>query len=54
MPPTPGSQPYNTLLAQLNSSNEELEIRKEEVLLLHSHMIRQDALKRRVCKRISP
>lgn len=54
MPPTPGSRPYNTLLAQLNSSNEELEIRKEEVLLLHSHMIRQDALKRRVCKRINP
>eukprot|EP00066_Takifugu_rubripes_P004420 XP_003967783.1 PREDICTED: unconventional myosin-Va-like [Takifugu rubripes] len=47
MPPTPGSRPYNTLLAQLNSSNEELEIRKEEVLLLHSHMIRQDAVKRR-------
>lgn len=54
MPPAPGSRPYNTLLAQLNSSNEELEIRKEEVLLLHSHMIRQDALKRRVCKRRNP
>lgn len=51
MPPTPGSLPYNTLLDQLNSSNEELEIRKEEVLLLHSQMIRQDAVKRRVCKK---
>lgn len=48
MPPAPGSLPYNTLLDQLNSSNEELEMRKEEVLLLHSHMVRQDALKHRV------
>lgn len=54
MPPAPGSLPYNTLLDQLSSSNEELEIRKEELLLLRSHMIRQDALKRRVCKRINP
>lgn len=54
MPPTPGSRPYNALLAQLNSSNEELQIRKEEVLLLQSHMIRQDALKRRVWNGINP
>uniref|UniRef100_H3D867 Myosin VAb n=1 Tax=Tetraodon nigroviridis TaxID=99883 RepID=H3D867_TETNG len=47
MPPAPGSLPYNLLLDQLNSSNEELEMRKEEVLLLHSHMVRQDALKHR-------
>lgn len=48
MPPTPGSLPYNTLLEQLSSSNEELEIRKEEVLLLRSHMVRQEALKHKV------
>lgn len=45
MPPAPGSLPYSILLDQLNSSNEELEMRKEEVLLLQSHMVRQDALK---------
>ncbi|KAM9352451.1 unconventional myosin-Va-like [Symphorus nematophorus] len=44
-PPTPGSMPYNILLEQLSSSNEELEMRKEEVLLLRSHMVRQEALK---------
>lgn len=44
-PPVPGSQPYNILLDQLTSSNEELEMRKEEVLLLRSHMVRQEALK---------
>ncbi|XP_041734564.1 unconventional myosin-Va isoform X2 [Coregonus clupeaformis] len=43
--PGPGSAPYNVLLEQLNSSNEELEVRKEEVLLLRSHMVRQEALK---------
>ncbi|KAF7224229.1 unconventional myosin-Va [Nothobranchius furzeri] len=46
-PPAPGSAPYNLLLEQLNSSNEELEMRKEEVLLLRSHMVRQEALKHR-------
>lgn len=44
-PPAPGSKPYNILLEQLSSSNEELEMRKEEVLLLRSHMVRQEALK---------
>ncbi|XP_044050300.1 unconventional myosin-Va-like isoform X2 [Siniperca chuatsi] len=44
-PPAPGSQPYNILLEHLTSSNEELEMRKEEVLLLRSHMVRQEALK---------
>ncbi|CAN9499418.1 unnamed protein product [Ophioblennius macclurei] len=44
-PPRPGSQPYSILLEQLSSSNEELEMRKEEVLLLRSHMVRQEALK---------
>ncbi|KAM7414758.1 hypothetical protein PAMA_019528 [Pampus argenteus] len=45
MPPAPGSLPYNTLLEQLNSSTEELDMRKEEVMLLRSHMVRQEALK---------
>ncbi|XP_013869025.1 unconventional myosin-Va [Austrofundulus limnaeus] len=44
-PPAPGSLPYKILLDQLSSSNEELEMRKEEVLLLRSHMVRQEALK---------
>lgn len=48
MPPAPGSLPYSILLDQLNSSNDELEMRKEEVLLLQSHMVRQDARKHRV------
>lgn len=47
-PPVPGSLPYNILLEQLNSSNDELEMRKEEVLLLRSHMVRQEALKHKV------
>ncbi|XP_041853636.1 unconventional myosin-Va-like [Melanotaenia boesemani] len=46
-PPAPGSLPYNILLEQLSSSNDELEMRKEEVLLLRSHMVRQEALKHR-------
>lgn len=54
MPPAPGSTPYSILLEQLASSNEELEMRKEEVLLLHSHMVRQDALKHRVGKTVDP
>ncbi|XP_067446055.1 unconventional myosin-Va-like isoform X1 [Thunnus thynnus] len=45
MPPAPGSLPYNILVDQLSSSNEELDMRKEEVLLLRSHMVRQEALK---------
>ncbi|XP_075883468.1 unconventional myosin-Va-like [Nelusetta ayraudi] len=45
MPPAPGSLPYNILLEQLSSSNDELDMRKEEVLLLRSHMVRQEALK---------
>ncbi|KAM6926565.1 unconventional myosin-Va-like [Lycodopsis pacificus] len=44
-PPVPGSLPYNILLEQLGSSNDELEMRKEEVMLLRSHMVRQEALK---------
>lgn len=50
MPPAPGSLPYDILLEQLSSSNDELEMRKEEVLLLRSHMVRQEALKHKVKK----
>uniref|UniRef100_A0A669CRM2 Myosin VAb n=1 Tax=Oreochromis niloticus TaxID=8128 RepID=A0A669CRM2_ORENI len=39
VPPAPGSLPYKVLLEQLNSSTEELEMRKEEVLLLRSHLV---------------
>ncbi|KAM4619301.1 unconventional myosin-Va-like [Polymixia lowei] len=45
LPPRPGSLPYNVLVEQFDSCNEELEMRKEEVLLLRSHMVRQEALK---------
>ncbi|XP_061773262.1 unconventional myosin-Va-like isoform X2 [Nerophis ophidion] len=45
MPPAVGSTTYGILLEQLTSSNEELEMRKEEVLLLQSHLVRQDAMK---------
>ncbi|XP_033823804.1 unconventional myosin-Va-like [Periophthalmus magnuspinnatus] len=45
VPPAPGSKPYSVILDQLTSSTEELEMRKEEVLLLRSHMVRQEALK---------
>lgn len=48
LPPAPGSLPYNILLEQLSSSNDELDMRKEEVLLLRSHMVRQEALKHKV------
>ncbi|KAF7646768.1 hypothetical protein LDENG_00182810 [Lucifuga dentata] len=44
-PSAPGSLPYNTLLEQFNTLNEMLEMSKEEVLLLRSHMVRQEALK---------
>lgn len=53
MPPAPGSLPYNILLEQLSSSNDELDMRKEEVLLLRSHMVRQEALKHKVRKQDS-
>ena len=50
MPPEPGTRPYEVLMEQLTSSNDELEMRKEEVLLLRSHMVRQEALKHKVRK----
>ncbi|TRY83411.1 hypothetical protein DNTS_020283 [Danionella cerebrum] len=37
----PGSPAYNVILDQLNSSNEELEVRKEEVLILRSQLVSQ-------------
>ncbi|XP_030620730.1 unconventional myosin-Va isoform X2 [Chanos chanos] len=37
----PGSPSYKVLLDQLNSSNEELEVRKEEVLILRSQLVSQ-------------
>nr|XP_015198449.1 PREDICTED: unconventional myosin-Va isoform X3 [Lepisosteus oculatus] len=37
----PGSPVYKVLLDQLNSSNEELEVRKEEVLILRSQLVSQ-------------
>ncbi|XP_050990798.1 unconventional myosin-Va isoform X1 [Labeo rohita] len=37
----PGSPAYTVLLDQLNSSNEELEVRKEEVLILRSQLVSQ-------------
>ncbi|KAI1889663.1 hypothetical protein AGOR_G00165260 [Albula goreensis] len=36
-----GSSPYNVLLEQLSASNEELEVRKEEVLILRSQLVSQ-------------
>ncbi|XP_049577986.1 unconventional myosin-Va isoform X1 [Syngnathus scovelli] len=45
LPPAVGSTTYNVLLEQLDSSNEELKLRKEEVLLLQSHIVRQEAMK---------
>uniref|UniRef100_A0A673XPX0 Myosin VA n=1 Tax=Salmo trutta TaxID=8032 RepID=A0A673XPX0_SALTR len=37
----PGSPPYKVLMDQLNSSCEELEVRKEEVLILRSQLVSQ-------------
>ncbi|XP_061621677.1 unconventional myosin-Va isoform X2 [Phyllopteryx taeniolatus] len=37
----PGSPAYKVLLDQLNSSSEELEVRKEEVLILRSQLVSQ-------------
>ncbi|XP_064169741.1 unconventional myosin-Va isoform X3 [Anguilla rostrata] len=37
----PGSPAYKVLLDQLNCSNEELEVRKEEVLILRSQLVSQ-------------
>ncbi|XP_041082396.1 unconventional myosin-Va-like isoform X2 [Polyodon spathula] len=37
----PGSPAYKVVMEQLNSSNEELEVRKEEVLILRSQLVSQ-------------
>ncbi|XP_056307676.1 unconventional myosin-Va [Danio aesculapii] len=42
---SPGGRAYNVLLEQLNSTNEELEVRKEEVLILRSQLVSQEAFK---------
>ncbi|KAI7812222.1 unconventional myosin-Va, partial [Triplophysa rosa] len=41
----PGGQAYNVVLEQLNSTNEELEVRKEEVLILRSQLVSQEVYK---------
>uniref|UniRef100_A0A8C1Y3A3 Myosin VAb n=1 Tax=Cyprinus carpio TaxID=7962 RepID=A0A8C1Y3A3_CYPCA len=48
---SPGGQAYNVLLEQLNSTTEELEMRKEEVLILRSQLVNHEAFKHKV---ISP
>uniref|UniRef100_A0A8C1KUY9 Myosin VAb n=1 Tax=Cyprinus carpio TaxID=7962 RepID=A0A8C1KUY9_CYPCA len=48
---SPGGQAYNVLLEQLNSTTEELEMRKEEVLILRSQLVNHEAFKHKVmCK----
>ncbi|XP_065147555.1 unconventional myosin-Va [Paramisgurnus dabryanus] len=42
---SPGGQTYNVLLEQLNSTNEELEVRKEEVLILRSQLVSHEGFK---------
>lgn len=45
----PGSPAYKVLLEQLNASSEELEVRKEEVLILRSQLVSQkEAMHHRV------
>uniref|UniRef100_A0A8C1KV93 Myosin VAb n=1 Tax=Cyprinus carpio TaxID=7962 RepID=A0A8C1KV93_CYPCA len=45
---SPGGQAYNVLLEQLNSTTEELEMRKEEVLILRSQLVNHEAFKHKV------
>uniref|UniRef100_A0A672M8E6 Unconventional myosin-Va-like n=1 Tax=Sinocyclocheilus grahami TaxID=75366 RepID=A0A672M8E6_SINGR len=45
---SPGGQAYNVLLEQLNSTTEELEMRKEEVLMLRSQLVNHEAFKHKV------
>ncbi|KAL1247231.1 hypothetical protein QQF64_022607 [Cirrhinus molitorella] len=42
---SPGGQAYNVLLEQLNSTTEELDMRKEEVLILRSQLVNHEAFK---------
>uniref|UniRef100_A0A8C1VJL3 Myosin VAa n=1 Tax=Cyprinus carpio TaxID=7962 RepID=A0A8C1VJL3_CYPCA len=49
----PGSPAYTVLLDQLNASNEELEVRKEEVLILRSQLVSQrEAMQHKVMGRV--
>uniref|UniRef100_A0A8B9H6X2 Myosin VAb n=1 Tax=Astyanax mexicanus TaxID=7994 RepID=A0A8B9H6X2_ASTMX len=45
---SPGSSAYNVLLEQLSSITEELEVRKEEVLLLRTQLVSLEAFKYKV------
>uniref|UniRef100_A0A9J7X7G8 Unconventional myosin-Va n=1 Tax=Cyprinus carpio carpio TaxID=630221 RepID=A0A9J7X7G8_CYPCA len=50
----PGSPAYTVLLDQLNASNEELEVRKEEVLILRSQLVSQrEAMQHKVRNKTS-
>uniref|UniRef100_A0A8C1KFL3 Myosin VAb n=1 Tax=Cyprinus carpio TaxID=7962 RepID=A0A8C1KFL3_CYPCA len=51
---SPGGQAYNVLLEQLNSTTEELEMRKEEVLILRSQLVNHEAFKHKVVCKLSP
>ncbi|XP_073687668.1 unconventional myosin-Va [Garra rufa] len=42
---SPGGQAYNVLLEQLNTTTEELEMRKEEVLILRSQLVNHETFK---------
>ncbi|XP_026094178.1 unconventional myosin-Va-like isoform X1 [Carassius auratus] len=42
---SPGGQTYKVLLEQLNSTTEELEMRKEEVLILQSQLVNHEGFK---------
>uniref|UniRef100_A0A672PBU2 Unconventional myosin-Va-like n=1 Tax=Sinocyclocheilus grahami TaxID=75366 RepID=A0A672PBU2_SINGR len=51
---SPGGQAYNVILEQLDSTTEELEMRKEEVLILRSQLVNHEAFKHKVvCKLFS-
>lgn len=45
---SPGKPAYNTLLKQLNSANDELQMRKEEVLMLRTQLVSLEAFKFKV------
>uniref|UniRef100_A0A8C2IC47 Myosin VAb n=1 Tax=Cyprinus carpio TaxID=7962 RepID=A0A8C2IC47_CYPCA len=45
---SPGGRAYNVLLEQLNFTTEELEMRKEEVLILRSQLVNHEAFKHKV------
>ena len=50
----PGSPAYKVVLEQLNSSCEELEVRKEEVLILRSQLVSQkEAMHHKVEQRVT-